>query len=55
MSYDPSDNVRDDEPQDAGQELPTVPLEVLLTPTDKQWLASIHVDGGHTNWFRANP
>ncbi len=49
MSHDPVDNLRGNEPQ---EEQPAVPLEVLLTQADKQWLASIHIECRHVNWFR---
>ncbi len=55
MSYDPLDHTHDDEAQNEGQERPTVPLEVLLTPADKQWLAGLHIHCGRANWFRAHP
>ncbi len=51
MPFDPLEHMRDDEPKPQEQEFPTVPLEVLLTPADKQWLATMHIDCGHLHWF----
>lgn len=52
MSHDPLDNLRGNQPPEELAQ-PTVPLEVLLTHADKQWLASIHIESGHVSWFRA--